>query len=246
MALRDELEAQGNWLFRWRSYLPLALILPLLVVLRDFHWPMHSSAVQEIWENCCLVVSFSGLLVRVLTVAHAPPKTSGRNTRQQVARTLNTTGMYSIVRHPLYLGNFLMWLGLAMFYSDWRLLMIFVLCFWLYYERIMFAEEEFLRNKFSQNFVDWAARTPAFFPRLSNWQPSCRPFSLRKVLGHEYHGLFGLVVAFVCLEAGEHLAVEHNLPFERFWVVFGTFGLGTYLVLLPMKKRTSLLSEKGR
>ncbi|MGB8874133.1 MAG: hypothetical protein WCC75_12145, partial [Desulfobaccales bacterium] len=43
-----------------------------------------------------------------------PPRgTSGRNTQGQVAETLNTTGIYSLVRNPLYLGNFLIWLGLS-------------------------------------------------------------------------------------------------------------------------------------
>ena len=32
--------------------------------------------------------------------------TSGRNTHDQVADSLNTSGIYSIVRHPLYVGNF--------------------------------------------------------------------------------------------------------------------------------------------
>ncbi len=58
-----------------------------------------------------MVISFFGLALRVIVVGHAPYGTSGRNTREQVADTLNTTGMYSIVRHPLYLANYLIILG---------------------------------------------------------------------------------------------------------------------------------------
>lgn len=124
-------------------------------------------------------------------------------------------------------------------------MMIFLLAFFLYYERIMFAEEEFLRIKFGEAFIDWAKRTPAFFPRLSLWQPPERPFSLRKVLRQEYSGLFGLVVAFVCLEAGEHLVVEHNLPFERFWVTFGVGGVVIYITLRMLRKHTTFLNDCG-
>uniref|UniRef100_A0A7C3Z7K4 DUF1295 domain-containing protein n=1 Tax=Desulfobacca acetoxidans TaxID=60893 RepID=A0A7C3Z7K4_9BACT len=31
----------------------------------------------------------------------------------QLQKVWKTSGMYAIVRHPLYLGNFFMWLGLT-------------------------------------------------------------------------------------------------------------------------------------
>ena len=33
MALREELERSGNWLFRHRSYLPIVMLVPILVAL---------------------------------------------------------------------------------------------------------------------------------------------------------------------------------------------------------------------
>ena len=45
------------------------------------------------------------------------------------------------------------------------------LVFWLYYERIMLAEEEFLRARYGKAFDDWAARTPAFLPNFRHWVP---------------------------------------------------------------------------
>ncbi|MGC9453013.1 MAG: methyltransferase family protein, partial [Oceanipulchritudo sp.] len=50
--------------------------------------------------------------------------TSGRNTKQQVAYSLNTTGFYSVVRNPLYLGNFFMYLGIALFTHHWWLVLV--------------------------------------------------------------------------------------------------------------------------
>ena len=51
-----------------------------------------------------------------LCVGFTPRGTSGRNTKEgQVAESLNTLGMYSMCRHPLYLGNLLMWLGIVMY-----------------------------------------------------------------------------------------------------------------------------------
>ncbi len=90
MALKTELERQGHWLFRWRSYLPLVCLPVAFAVLGNMRWPFGSFRFHEIWEWVCLGVSFAGLGVRVATVGHAPAGTSGRNTGGQVAWTPNT------------------------------------------------------------------------------------------------------------------------------------------------------------
>ena len=59
-------------------------------------------------------MSFFGLGIRVFTVGFTPKNTSGRNTAEQIADVLNTSGIYSMVRHPLYVGNFFMWLGIGL------------------------------------------------------------------------------------------------------------------------------------
>lgn len=157
MALQEELEMQGNWLFRRRSLLPL-LILPAGIIALVFTIQMHGmlfTAVFSYWhmyEYLCLALSLSGMFVRMYTVGHTPVGTSGRNTAGQVADSLNTTGIYSVVRHPLYLGNFLMWLGIALLTCSVGFIATFVFAYWLYYERIMYAEEQFLRRKFGDTY----------------------------------------------------------------------------------------------
>jgi protein-S-isoprenylcysteine O-methyltransferase Ste14 len=156
MPLAEEFENQGTWLFRWRGFLPLVLIPLLLVALRHFRWPLDSFALHEAWEFACLGLSILGLAIRVMTVGYAPAKTSGRNTKRQVAAQLNTTGMYSIVRHPLYLGNFLIGFGVVLVQMVWWLPVLYILLFWLYYERIMFAEEAFFSSAICREYKEWA------------------------------------------------------------------------------------------
>lgn len=246
MTFAQELEKTGKWLFRWRSYLPLTLLIPLLIEMRHFDWPMHSHRLQFIWESLCLAVSFTGLAVRAFTVAYVPKGTSGRNSSGQIADTLNTTGMYSVVRNPLYVGNFLMWLGIAMFCLNWRLLMIFVLAFFPYYERIMFAEEAFLHRKFGKQFEDWAARTPRFVPRFSKWQRPSLPFSWKTILQREYSGFLGMVVGFFALDTLADSLIEHQFVLEPFWTIFAIVSIVVYICLRTIKRRTYLLNVNGR
>jgi protein-S-isoprenylcysteine O-methyltransferase Ste14 len=157
MPLREELERQGNWLFRRRGFYPL-LATPLIVLaFHQYSYPWNSHTFDLILEMLCLGVSIAGLCIRIHVAGHAPKRTSGRNTvKGQRADFLNTSGMYSLMRHPLYLGNFLMVLGPVMVFHLWWLVFCTFFCSGCTYERIMFAEEEFLRAKFGDAYLEWS------------------------------------------------------------------------------------------
>lgn len=247
MALREEFEGIGNWLFRWRSYLPLVLISLVLLALQHFGYPARSHKLDELWAVFCLVISVFGLAIRMYAVGSAPRGTSGRNVKEQRARVLNTTGLYSITRHPLYLGNFIIWLGIALSIRSWWLIGITLLIFWLYYEKIMFAEEEFLRREYGDTFLEWANRTPAFFPtKLRKWISPALPVSLRNALRREYSGFFAIISTFFILEVAEELIVNRKIKLDLMWVVLLVFGFVVYLTLMILKKKTNLLDVEGR
>jgi len=246
MTLRTHFENSGNWLFRRRSYLPLFLLAILLPAVVWSDYPGASHTEDYPWELFCLAVSLSGLAIRVLAVSHAAPSTSGRGTQEPVAAALNTVGMYSVVRHPLYVGNYLMWLGVTLLPRVWWCPVICSLAFWLYYERIAFAEEEFLRRRFGDAWAAWAARTPAFVPALHNWQAPVQRFSVRHVLRREYSALFGLVSSFMFLEIVSDLVHKKRLEVDPVWgVVFACTGVA-YLVLRRLKRNTRLLHVTDR
>jgi protein-S-isoprenylcysteine O-methyltransferase Ste14 len=246
MALKSELERQGAWLFRWRSYLPLACTPVAVAVVANMHWPFGSFRFHEIWESGCLAVSFAGLAIRAITVGHAPAGTSGRNTRRQLASTLNTTGVYSIVRHPLYVGNYVIGLGAVLVPFVWWLPLLYTAAFWLYYERIMLAEEAFLQRKFGDDFERWASATPAFIPRPSQWRSAREPFVLRSVLRREYTGLAVVTLLHGGIEVAEHFVIEHRVVLNLPWAAMIAGGLSGYVLLRSLKKHTQLLDAPGR
>ncbi len=67
----------------------------------------------------CLALSYAGLVLRCLIVGFVPGGTSGRNTTEQRAVHLNTSGAYSVVRHPLYVANFVILLGVTLSLLVW-------------------------------------------------------------------------------------------------------------------------------
>ena len=141
------------------------------------------------------------------TVGSAPAGTWGRNTRRQRA-ACSTPRASTRSCQPLYLGNFLIVAGLALVTTVWWFVVIVILAYWLYIERIVAAEERFLAARFGATYAQWADRTPAFWPRLGSWRPPAERFSLRTVLRREYNGLLTIILAYVGLEAVADLVVE--------------------------------------
>ena len=236
MALREEMESSGSWLFRWRSYPPVIVLLLSMAALRDFRYNPELGALGTGWEMICLAVSLAGLGLRSYTIGYAGKGTSGRNVTRQVAKSLNTNGIYSAVRHPLYLGNFLIWFGVAMFTRSWWFCLMVSLVFWLYYERIMLAEEAFLRGKFGDEFMQWADATPAFIPRFTNWRRPEGGFDLRTVLKREQSGLLGIVSAFMLLDFAGDYMMTGRPALDPLWLGIFLAGFVVFSVLTAMKK----------
>lgn len=251
MELIKELDKQGNFLFKYRGTLPIIILLLGASVKAYVTWNSQTNAADfrsNEYEYICLAVAILGLAIRILAVGYAQKNTSGRNTQEQVADHLNTSGMYSIVRHPLYLGNFFMWLGVAMLTEHTWFIIAFILAYWLYYERIMYAEEQFIGRKFGTRFTEWAAKTPAIIPAVSQWHNPDLQFSTKKILRQEKNGFAAIFILFFLFDIISEYIVYDNILFRnKQWLVLCIASCLIYFTLKISKNNTTMLaSETGR
>lgn len=246
MSLIHEFERTGNFLFRYRGQIPVVFFLLAAPVVCFTDYPWLNASNEIILILLALGLSISGIVIRAYTIGTTPAGTSGRNTEAQVAEQLNSTGIYSVVRHPLYLGNYLMWAGLLVYTGHFWFVGIISLVYWIYYERIMFAEERFLEKKFGQAYVDWSLTAPAFFPRLRQFIKSSIPFSFRSVLRREYSGWAAAAFGFFFIDSLRMLCHGQAISWDRWSVLFFAFFLLVALVLRTIKHRTHILHEEGR
>jgi protein-S-isoprenylcysteine O-methyltransferase Ste14 len=246
MALLHSFESEGNWLFKRRGQIPVVLFIMAIPAVLYSNYSMVSPTTLKIIDAIAILVSFAGLVVRSYTIGTTLKGTSGRNTEQQVAEVLNSTGIYSVVRHPLYLGNFLMWIGIVIYTLNPYFVIIVSLMYWLYYERIMFAEERFLEKKFGQAYIEWSFKAPAFIPRFSKFISSSVPFSLKSVLRREYSGVFATVIGFVFVDVLRNYSIyrRYEPNYNHLWIV-GVAAAIT-LILRSLKHYTKILNEDGR
>lgn len=247
MPMREEFVKQGNRLFARRSLVPFLSIPLITLAFREYTYPPGGHLSDLSWEIFCLLISSLGLLLRVLVAGYVPSRTSGRNTgKGQVAHTVNETGMYSAVRHPLYLANFLIALGWLLFFRQWWFVTVMTLLFWMYYERIMFAEEEYLSEKFGEAYLTWARKTPCIIPDFRKWVAPELSFSFRAAIKREYHTVSSTVMVFVAFEAISNLMVQGTLHVDPFWAPCFALVLCFWLVIRIVRKKTRLLSVPGR
>ena len=250
MALQEEMEVQGNYLFKYRGTFPiiiliLGFVIFLQTIMHKKDFPETNAFMDSYYIYLCLFISLFGLYIRIYTVGHTPANTSGRNTEGQLADTLNQTGIYSTVRHPLYLGNFFMWLGVAMLTENLWFIVAFLFIYWVYYERIMYAEEQYLRKKFGLTYTNWASGTPAFLPRFSQFIKPSLPFSWKKVLKKEKNGLVAVFMLFFFFYASGQYILGKKI--DNFFLFYGcVISIVMYLVLKYLKKYTKIFDEDGR
>lgn len=248
MALIHSLEKNGNKLFRYRGQIPLILFLLSIpaIYFTDYDCFFRNENYKYGLLIFSAIISFSGQVIRAIAIGTSNKHTSGRNTREQVAEALNTKGIYSTLRHPLYLGNYFMWIGIVIYVGNISFFMIVSLLFWVYYERIMFAEERFLERKFGQSYLDWSLKVPAFIPSFKNYEKTDIPFSMKTILRREYSGVTATIISFVFVDV-----LRNSFEMKAFvwkdsqtYVIIGALLIS--LILRSLKHYTKILSEVDR
>jgi protein-S-isoprenylcysteine O-methyltransferase Ste14 len=122
---------------------------------------------------------------------------------------LTTRGPYAFLRHPLYVGSFLIGIGLAAAGGHWVWPVLVVAFFVLVYQRTIAEEEERLAALFGSRYEEYARHVPALLPRPTAYRLS--PVSgdaatggfawIRYFRNREWEALLGAVSALGLLAA---------------------------------------------
>ena len=116
--------------------------------------PLHTRLIIA-----ALLFVFSRYLVRS---AHNIIFNKGRTPSQVI-----NNGVFSHVRHPMYLGIILFYIGL--FFTTFSLLSLaFLIIIFLFYNYITSFEEKQLEQEFGKEYMKYKEKTPKWLPRFKS------------------------------------------------------------------------------
>jgi protein-S-isoprenylcysteine O-methyltransferase Ste14 len=114
-------------------------------------------------------------------------------------RELTTTGPYSWVRNPLYLGSIAIASGFAVAARDIWIVVVVVVFFVAVYVPVIRSEEAFLRANFPE-YEEYSSKVPRLIPRSLSFDNAGGGFSRVLYLQHrEYNALFGAAAMLAAL-----------------------------------------------
>jgi len=142
----------GEILFRYRDYTPI----PLIVLLFIFCKPTALSATLG------LLAIALGEVIRIYSVAFIG--SISRTRKDHTGARLIKEGPFGYVRNPLYVGNFFIATGVAVFAGRPWLIVLSVLLFAVQYYFIVTYEEAILLDRFGEEYETYRQSVPAWIP----------------------------------------------------------------------------------
>ena len=143
----------GGVLFRNRSWLPVPFLLVALLV--------PAQPTVRHWIVAAVLIAI-GEWIRLAGVAAAGTVTRRRS--REVQRLVDY-GIFAWMRNPLYVGNFLIWMGFVVASGVLWFLPIAIAIFAIEYYYIVRYEEGVLESIFGGEYLEYKQRTPRWFPR---------------------------------------------------------------------------------
>src|SRR6185295_16501742 len=186
--------ALGNFFFRFRTTIsPFLLLLLLIPGAAVFDDPLVAAVIG-------LAIAAVGQVIRATTIGFEYIVRGGRNHRVY-ADGLVTKGLFQHTRNPMYVGKFLMVLGVGFASNRWPSLLAITLAYSFMYQCVTLAEEAYLRNKFGPAFDEYCRRVPRWLPRLSGLGEtlSGSEFRWRRVLVKGYSEPLGWTLPIVAI-----------------------------------------------
>ncbi len=182
----------GNFFFHYRNALfPVAYAL-LFVPSRPLLGDYRAAAIAG------LLLATTGQLIRAVTVGLDYIVRGGRD-RQVYADRLVVGGIFAHCRNPLYVGNYLLLLGVGLAANSLLFFCVAMPLFTLVYWTIIAAEENFLRDKFGHAFDDYCRQVNRIWPRLTGLPGTFASmrFNWRRLITAEYGSAYLWMAAMI-------------------------------------------------
>ena len=239
--------AAGNFFFRYRNMLfPVFVVVTVLFCTPRFAF---GDRTLDLWVDVAgAAIALTGQGLRMLTIGFEYIVRGGRQGKVY-AEDLVQGGVFAHSRNPLYLGNLLIIVGLAVMVHSLPLYLVGIPFFIFVYAGIIAAEEKFLREKFGAEYEAYCARVNRVWPNWKGFRRSIAGicFNWRRIAIREYGTIFGLALAIIGIRAVTLFQVlgkeaESDILSLLWWLVP---VLTTYVCVRYLKKSGRLTEYRA-
>lgn len=231
----------GNLLFHNRNWLfPLFYIILFIPSPEVFNNPVTAMLIG-------FSITLLGQLIRIVTIGLVYIVRGGKN-RAVYAENLVTTGIFSHCRNPLYVGNILILAGLGVASNSIIFIAIATPLFIFFYYAIVKAEENFLQNKFGQQFTDYCNKVNRWIPTLAGIGKTVgsMEFKWKRVIIREYTSTYIWISGAVLIVMKHFYNHDDRFDFQENLTLFIILLAGLLLLYLfarYLKKSKILTSD---
>ncbi len=222
----------GNFFFKYRSFTPIPLILGVFLLFK----PVKTGKIDFLIDILGISISIVGEILRILAVGYSFTGTSGRESYLR-ADNLNTSGIYSITRNPLYIGNFCIFTGLIIVYSNFLALGTFVFFLFFQYYFIILAEENYLLSKYGKSYNEYRSRVNRILPSFGKYIPNRNRFDMQKVIYKENDSVFNMLVMLGIVLVIKEFNNKEKIANPIFYIMAGILLFGSYIFVKIQKKK---------
>lgn len=118
------------------------------------------------------------------------------------------TGIYSVVRHPYYLSNFLIDNSFCLISGNQYLLLFYPFLFFWAYGFTLRKEEKFLGSIYNESYFNYSLEIPQLFPdpkSAKNFSNIFDGFSMQRITLKEYARIIRFLCMFILIIFAHHL-----------------------------------------
>jgi protein-S-isoprenylcysteine O-methyltransferase Ste14 len=231
----------GNLLFHNRNWLfPLFYVVLFIPSPEVFNDPISAMLIG-------FGIAIIGQIIRIITIGLVYIVRGGRN-RRVYADDLVTTGIFSHCRNPLYVGNILILAGLGVASNSLIFMAVATPLFLFFYQAIVLAEENFLRNKFGEAFNEYCRKVNRWVPALAGIGDTINSmeFKWKRVVIREYTSIYVWLTGAVLIVMKHFYVHDDRFNFKKnlsLFIVILAALLVLYLFTRYLKKSKIVFSD---
>src|SRR4051794_1128367 len=233
----------GEFLFRYRNIgFPIVTIL----LLAAFEPGRSRTSYHEILTDLIgFALAAVGQAIHIATLGTAWIRRGGHNNQIHADRLI-TNGWYAHCRNPIYIGNFLVVMGLLIMFNNFVVFVIALLTIVLSYHAIVVTEENYLIHHFGVEYYSYCQRVPRWWPNFKSLSTTIRSTSIhwRWAVTKAYTSAYSWIVMMALILTYKAWLFRGLGSMPEKIGVAGVFSGCSLLFLLTrwLKKRSSVLA----